>query len=474
MDDSSLHPVTLRFASDKREAQFARDYFRKSVRLVRLAILIGCGQFALFGLLDAAMIPGSADEARVIRAVVCLVLLGLVALTYTRHFRPSTMQRIVSLVPLVAGVGVAALAFVAQDENAYYDYYAGLMIVLFFVHALLRLRFVYATTVSLALVGSYHLVTVLAIPTPSHVLINNLFFLSSANVTGMVASYALELYARKLFVKTQALDERNRVLVAEDRRKSRELDASQRLQLSLLPQTLPALPHADLAVCMRTATEVGGDYYDFDLADDGALTFAIGDATGHGAEAGVMVTATKMLFACRGAEPDLADILRRASQPMKRIGQGRLFMALALGRLRGHTLELAGAGMPPAFVVREKTGMIESVPLKGMPLGSLAEYPYTSQTIQLDPGDAVVLMSDGFPELFNARGEMLGYETVEGHIREGANGSADALVLHLRHVMEQWTDGAPLRDDVTFVVLRMRPEPATMNAPALRRTLASA
>jgi hypothetical protein len=474
MDDSSLHPLTLRFTSPEREAQFTRDYFRKSARLVRLAILIGCGQFALFGFLDAAMVPDSVGEARLIRVVVCLVLLALFGLTFTRRFRPATMQPLVSLVPLVAGAGVTALALVAQNENAYYDYYAGLMIVLFFVHALLRLRFLYASAVSWALIGAYQLVTILAIPTPLHVFINNSFFLASANISGMVASYALEYYVRTLFVKTQALDDRNRVLVAEDRRKSRELDASRQLQLSLLPQTLPALPHADLAVCMRTATEVGGDYYDFDLADDGTLTFAIGDATGHGAEAGVMVTATKMLFACRGAEADLDKILHRASRPMKRIGQGRLFMALALGRLRGHTLELAGAGMPPAFVVREKTGAIESVPLKGMPLGSLADYPYATQTIRLDPGDAVVLMSDGFPELFDPRGEMLGYESVEGHVRAGANGSADALVLHLRRVMEQWTDGAPLRDDVTFVVLRMKPEPAAVDAPALRHALASA
>jgi len=472
MDDHSLHPLTLRFTSPEREAQFARDYFRKSARLVRLAILIGCGQFALFGFLDAAMIPDSFGAVREIRVLVCLMLLALFGLTYTRHFRPGTMQHFVSLVPFVAGFGVAALALVAQDENAYYDYYAGLMIVLFFIHALLRLRFVYAAAVGWALVGSYHLVTVLAIPTPPHVLVNNLFFLSSANVTGMVASYALEFYARKLFAKNQALDEQHRVLVAEDRRKSRELDASRQLQLSLLPQTLPALPHADLAVCMRTATEVGGDYYDFDLADDGTLTFAIGDATGHGAEAGVMVTATKMLFACRGAETDLAQILRRASQPMKRIGQGRLFMALALGRLRGHTLELAGAGMPPAFVVRAKTGTIESVPLKGMPLGSFADYPYATQTLRLDPGDAVVLMSDGFPELFDPRGEMLGYESVEDHVRAGANGSAEALVAHLQRVMEQWAGGAPLRDDVTFVVMRMKPEP--VDAPAPRHTLASA
>lgn len=474
MDDSSLHPLTLRFASPEREAQFAKDYFRKSVRLVRLAILIGCGQFALFGFLDAAMVPDSAGEVRLLRVVVCLVLLALFGLTYTRHFRPRTMQPFISLVPIVAGVGVTVLALIAQNENAYYDYYAGMMIILIFVHALLRLRFVYASAVGWAIIGLYQLVTIVAIPTPLAVLINNSFFLASANISGMVASYALEFYVRRLFEKNQTLDEHNQLLRAEDRRKSHELDASRQLQLSLLPQALPSLAHADLAVCMRTATEVGGDYYDFDLAPDGTLTFAIGDATGHGAEAGVMVTATKMLFACRGANTDLARILSRASRPMKRIGQGRLFMALALGRLRGHTLELAGAGMPPAFVLRERTGTIDTVPLKGMPLGSLTDYPYTTQTLRLDPGDTVVLMSDGFPELFDARGEMLGYDAVEGHIRAGSHDSADALVAHLREVMEQWKGEAPLRDDVTFVVVRMKPEASKASVPARRRAPATA
>ena len=116
------------------------------------------------------MIPDSAAEARAIRVVVCLLVFGLLGLTYTRAFTVRTMQAVVSIVPLVAGVGVSALALVGQNQNAYYDYYAGLMIVLFFVHALLRLRFVYATAVSLAIVGLYQLVTLLAIPTPLPVL----------------------------------------------------------------------------------------------------------------------------------------------------------------------------------------------------------------------------------------------------------------------------------------------------------------
>src|SRR5690606_38959100 len=124
-------------------------------------------------------------------------------------------------------------------------------------------------------------------------------------------------------------------------------------------------------------------------------------------------------------------------------------------------LELAGAGMPPALIVREATGAVEAVALKGMPLGSPAEYPYASSTVRLHPGDAVVLMSDGFPELFDARGAMLGYEPVAEHVRAGAGGSAEDLIGHLRRTMDAWTDGHSLRDDVTFLVLRRKPQRVT-------------
>ncbi len=100
--------------------------------------------------------------------------------------------------------------------------------------------------------------------------------------------------------------------------------------------------------------------------------------------------------------------------------------------------------MPHALVHRAATGTVESVPLKGMPLGGFADYPYTTRTLRLDPGDTVVLMSDGFPELFNDAGEMLGYDEVESHVRAGVDGSADALVTHLCRVMDELGRRPPL------------------------------
>src|SRR5690606_29784454 len=117
---------------------------------------------------------------------------------------------------------------------------------------------------------------------------------------------------------------------------------------------------------------------------DGGVTFAIGDATGHGAEAGAMVTATKILFASLSREVRIEDILIRSTNTLKRVGINKLYMALAVGRLQDSELHLAGAGMPPALIYRAETGECEMVSLKGMPLGSFAEFPYSATRTRLE------------------------------------------------------------------------------------------
>jgi ligand-binding sensor domain-containing protein len=90
--------------------------------------------------------------------------------------------------------------------------------------------------------------------------------------------------------------ESKKFLQLENDRKTKELEEARQLQLSMLPKELPKLPHLDIAVYMKTATEVGGDYYDFHLHIDGTLTVILGDATGHGMMSGMMVSIMKSLF----------------------------------------------------------------------------------------------------------------------------------------------------------------------------------
>ena len=104
---------------------------------------------------------------------------------------------------------------------------------------------------------------------------------------------------------------RAKVAEEENARKSNELEEARRLQLSLLPEKLPELPNLEIAVYMNTATEVGGDYYDFNISADGTLNIALGDATGHGMQAGTVVTLMKGLFSADSGRMDIGDFLTK-------------------------------------------------------------------------------------------------------------------------------------------------------------------
>ncbi len=271
------------------------------------------------------------------------------------------------------------------------------------------------------------------------------------------ASLAGRVVTRRYERQRERQNELERQLLeAENVRKTQELEEARQLQLSMLPEAVPEHPTVELAAFMLTATEVGGDYYDFDLADDDTLTLAIGDATGHGMKAGTMVTAAKSLWHAFSGEADLVLVLQKSSLALEKMGLPMLYMALALARVKDHTLELAGAGMPPAFVYRAATKQVETISLKGMPLGGPGVFPYRKTRLVLSSGDTVVLMSDGFPELFNAEGEMLGYERAVEVFEEVASLSPEEIIAHFRETGRNWTNGGAPDDDVTFVVMKVK------------------
>ncbi|HVS15623.1 MAG TPA: SpoIIE family protein phosphatase [Thermoanaerobaculia bacterium] len=256
-----------------------------------------------------------------------------------------------------------------------------------------------------------------------------------------------------------------RVLEAENARRGEELEAARRFQLSMLPARLPRHPEYDVAVLMKTATEVGGDYYDF-LAPDGddgvagPLTVAIGDATGHGARAGTMVTVIKALFASRARECRPDGFLAEANRAIKGMALERMTMALLVARFDRGRVELAAAGMPPPLVHRASSPAAaveaEEIPLSGLPLGAMEGAAYRSTQVELAPGDCLLLMSDGFAELPDARCEPIGYGAVRELFGRVGGGSADDAILELTSALEAITGGGAPTDDVTFVVVRRR------------------
>ena len=247
-----------------------------------------------------------------------------------------------------------------------------------------------------------------------------------------------------------------RMLEADNARKTKELEEARVLQLSMLPKTLPDVPNLEIAVFMKTATEVGGDYYDFSVSKDGTLTVALGDATGHGAKAGTMVVAAKSLFHGFADTPDLLEILERLSSSIKRLNIRSVYMSMLLLRIKDKRAVVTSAGMPCPFVYRAATSRVEQVDLKGMPLGAFREFPYAQKEVALSPGDTIVLMSDGFPEMFNEKQEMFGLQKITDLLRDVGETSPENIISELTKAGEEWANGRPQDDDITFVVLKVK------------------
>ncbi len=260
--------------------------------------------------------------------------------------------------------------------------------------------------------------------------------------------------------RRRAKEVEQQVLEADNARKTRELEEARQFQLSLLPKTLPEHGSFTLAVYMETATEVGGDYYDFRLAGDGTLVAAVGDATGHGARAGTLVTVIKSLFSAAAIEAGPGAFLESAAGALKRMDLGRMNMALLLAELRTRragaaTLTVAAAGMPPPLLYRAAQEEVTEISVPGLPLGTFAS-AYREQTFELAAGDTVLLLSDGFPELPDAGGEPLGYARVRELFAAAAAGEPGDIVAELSAAVAERTGRRAPSDDVTFVVLRVR------------------
>ena len=249
---------------------------------------------------------------------------------------------------------------------------------------------------------------------------------------------------------------RAQIAETENARKTKELEEARQLQLSMLPKTLPQLPHIDIAVYMKTATEVGGDYYDFNVGMDGTLTVVIGDATGHGMRAGTMVTSAKSLFNSYAANPDIIFTFREMTRCIKQMQFQSLAMSMTMLKIKNNRLIISAAGMPPVYLFRNKHKIIEEHLMEGMPLGTMENFPYELKEMELFSGDTILLMSDGFPELQNQHNEMFGYKRAKNSFEEIAEKEPERIITYLKEVGSRWTSEKDPDDDVTFVVIKIK------------------
>lgn len=454
MKNIPLNYLTLNFDSDSIEAQFRKTFSKQSLYIVRTSFKLGVFLYLIFGILDIWMVPERLMTVWGIRIVVAILIIIFYMLSFRIFFR-NHMQFFLSLITLIIGSGIIGMVLISEHEGSYY-YYAGLMLVIQFAHGLVRLRFIYASVITGIIAAIYLLMASLIKNTPSILILNNSFFLLSTIIIGMFTSYALEYSARNNFWQTKILEKQENLIKSEYQRKTMELNNVRQLQLSLLPQIIPQHPTIDMAVSLKTALEVGGDYYDYKTDENNILSFAIGDAAGHGAQAGALVTAAKILFSCWQDNNDLLSYINNTSKAIKEMGLPKLFMAMIAGRIDGNHLELAGGGLPAALIYRKNSGIIEEVPLKGLPLGCVSNNNYKKINVALNKGDMILFMTDGFTELFNSKREMLGKDKIKNALYEVAGEKPSYIIDYLNKIAEVWRDGSLLFDDMTLLAFKIK------------------
>ena len=261
---------------------------------------------------------------------------------------------------------------------------------------------------------------------------------------------------RKYELNRRRENENKKFLQLENGRKTKELEEAKQLQLSMLPKALPTLPHLDIAVFMKTATEVGGDYYDFHVHLDGTLTVILGDATGHGMMSGMMVSIMKSLFMSDRTNRELKPFFENANEAIKDMQLGRLMMALTCVQIRNNMIVTTNAGMPPLFIYRKNSQSIEEVTINNMPLGSMKGIAYDTKELRIERGDTLLLMSDGFAELKNHDKEIYGYKRARNSFEESAKKEPEEIVTFLQEEGKRWTNNREPDDDVTFVVIKVK------------------
>jgi len=182
----------------------------------------------------------------------------------------------------------------------------------------------------------------------------------------------------------------------------------------------------------------------------------MGDATGHGLHAGMVVGVAKSLFQTCWQESSLAGALGRIGEGLSSMHRRQASMAMLLARLDGHHVQLASAGMPPVLVWRQVDGSVEEVMLPSVPLATLADVRFKETGIDLREGDSVLLMTDGLAEVANPDGDLLSYERATRFFAEVASLEPEQAIERLLELAADYNEGTPLQDDMTLMILKAR------------------
>lgn len=244
----------------------------------------------------------------------------------------------------------------------------------------------------------------------------------------------------------------------EERRMRAELDLARSIQLSMLPRDLPVTRGLTLAAMSLPATEVGGDFYDFYSRGE---TFSIveADVAGHGVGSAIVLSgvraALRLLIQDRR---DPREILERLDELIRDTRTERMLVTLCLVTVAAdrRSASVISAGHPPVLHWRARSAEVSVVLLPSLPLGTSLTQTATVANLVLEPGDRLLIHTDGAYETRNREEVELGIERLSGILSSGsADESAEATLSRVAREIDSFRGDAPQEDDVTMVVVRI-------------------
>jgi serine phosphatase RsbU (regulator of sigma subunit) len=238
---------------------------------------------------------------------------------------------------------------------------------------------------------------------------------------------------------------------------TKDLRKAWQVQESLLPENLPVIPDWELAVALKPAGETSGDFYDFLPLPDGKIGLIIADVTDKGTSAALFMALSRSLWRTFAvdfpAEPE-----RTMTETNRRIladTHGGLYITLFYGILDPHNgdFDYCSAGHYPVYWVQARDGAVAELGRTGIPLGVLEEASWSREQIKIEPGDSLVLYTDGMTDALNGNEQFFGQErlleAVRRHRGKPAKEMHEALLAEIR----DWVGDTQQFDDLTLMVI---------------------
>ncbi len=254
----------------------------------------------------------------------------------------------------------------------------------------------------------------------------------------------------------------------ERRGVQREYEIACEVQNRLLPSQAPQYPHLDFGFFYKPAREVGGDYFDFIPFDEERMGLAVGDVSGKGLSSALLMASlqglVRMNLAVRHGE--VASFVTELNRSMFKLTANNRYATLffALVDVSSQTLHYVNAGHNPPLLFRNGTaaadgqGATERLEAGGTPVGMVARSQYESEHVLLHDGDVLVAYTDGVTEALNSQQEEFGEERIIDIVRSSLSLSAAEICKRVEERLLAFVAGNPQWDDITLVVMKVKPE----------------